>query len=43
MPHHYHFRMPVDTDTIDDRVDELGFQTRSEYIRYLIRRDLEER
>jgi Arc/MetJ-type ribon-helix-helix transcriptional regulator len=41
MPHHYHFRSSIDPDQIDERVDALDFESRSEYIRYLIREDMQ--
>lgn len=42
MPHRYQFRSSLDPDRIDERVEDLGFTSRSEYIRYLIREDLQE-
>lgn len=41
MTHQYHFRSGIDKERIDERAEELGFTTRAEYIRFLIRSDLD--
>lgn len=41
MPHHYHFRSSgIDPGAVDERAERLGFENRSEYIRHLIREDI---
>jgi metal-responsive CopG/Arc/MetJ family transcriptional regulator len=39
--HQYHFRASIDPETIDERADERGFVTRAEYLRALVREDLQ--
>lgn len=42
MTHQYHFRSSsIDPETIDKRAEERGFETRAEYLRALVREDIQ--
>jgi metal-responsive CopG/Arc/MetJ family transcriptional regulator len=42
MTHQYHFRSSsIDPETVDERAEERGFESRSEYLRALVREDLQ--